>query len=432
MPGEWLQSWLLTYVLHSTLLLGAVWLVARRLPVAVQDTLWRTALVGGVLTATLQVAIGLEAFGGRMALPDPEVVVVPPVETTVEVAVDEPAPAAMPVQPPAPVAPQVTRTWSAYVPGIVGMLWGLGALIALVRFARARRTLRVRMAERSAISGGPLRAMLDRLTAGAGFARYVRLTHARGLASPVALGFVRREICLPRRAIDGLAPAHQEAMLAHELAHHLRADPLWLSLGRWIEAVFFFQPLNALANRRLRETAEILCDEWAVGATGRRRELAECLTVVAEWVIMARSLPLPAMAQRGATLERRVRRLLDEDGAPARASGPLRAVAMLVPLAAVLLLAPVIGAKAGTKTPEGSVASFAPTDDLASALDALDDEMAVLRTEMSELLALLQEAGTHAPILERGAASLRRRLATLEADRTALLQRIRTNMETDR
>ena len=48
-------AWGLTYLVHSTLLIGAVWLIARRLadrPLAL-DRLWKLALVGGVVTASI-------------------------------------------------------------------------------------------------------------------------------------------------------------------------------------------------------------------------------------------------------------------------------------------------------------------------------------------------------------------------------------------
>ena len=54
-------AWGLTYLVHSSLLIGAVWLLSRRLgdrPLAL-DRLWKLALVGGVITASIQTAAGL-------------------------------------------------------------------------------------------------------------------------------------------------------------------------------------------------------------------------------------------------------------------------------------------------------------------------------------------------------------------------------------
>ncbi|HKE14250.1 MAG TPA: M56 family metallopeptidase, partial [Kofleriaceae bacterium] len=66
-PGA---AWVLTYLIHSTLLIAAIWLISRRLegrPAAL-DALWKTALVGGLLTATLQTAAGVSPIGGRLDL----------------------------------------------------------------------------------------------------------------------------------------------------------------------------------------------------------------------------------------------------------------------------------------------------------------------------------------------------------------------------
>jgi beta-lactamase regulating signal transducer with metallopeptidase domain len=66
-PGA---AWVLTYLIHSTLLIALVWLISRRLdgrPAAL-DRLWKTALVGGLLTATLQTAADVSPVGGQLDL----------------------------------------------------------------------------------------------------------------------------------------------------------------------------------------------------------------------------------------------------------------------------------------------------------------------------------------------------------------------------
>ena len=66
-------TWLLTYLAHSTILLGVAWLIARFLGdrrLALQEILLRIALVGGLLTSTLQVGLGVEPVGGSLAIAD--------------------------------------------------------------------------------------------------------------------------------------------------------------------------------------------------------------------------------------------------------------------------------------------------------------------------------------------------------------------------
>jgi Zn-dependent protease with chaperone function len=85
---------------------------------------------------------------------------------------------------------------------------------------RARRELADR-----APAGGALAAELAALCA-AQRERPPRLTVAPGLSGPISLP--NREIVLPPWAVDALDPRRRRAMLAHELAHHARRDPLWL------------------------------------------------------------------------------------------------------------------------------------------------------------------------------------------------------------
>src|SRR5215208_6204080 len=64
-------AWLATYALHSTLLVGLAWLASRRLArrsVRLEEAVWRTALLGALVTATLQVATGWEPLAGSLHL----------------------------------------------------------------------------------------------------------------------------------------------------------------------------------------------------------------------------------------------------------------------------------------------------------------------------------------------------------------------------
>jgi hypothetical protein len=195
------------------------------------------------------------------------------------------------------------------------------------------------------VVGGTLFSRLRSLAAQAGLGEPVRLTCSSRVPVPLALGVARAEICLPPRALAGLSDEQQEAMLAHELAHLARRDPLWLVLGQVIACVFFFQPLNWVARRRLRETSELLSDEWAVGRTGRPLSLAGCLAEVAGWSAAGRELPVPGMADRPSHLARRIRRLLDAGRKP---ESPARRIwlgaAMVLLLIAVAAAAPAISA----------------------------------------------------------------------------------------
>ena len=326
-----LVAWLLTYAVHSTLLLAGAWLVSSKLSLAAREMVWKSAVIGGFLTATLQLATGQ----GMSTVP--QWIVVPSSQTMLNSAASPLAVAATaltPAQGPAPAThpaavPPVSsasqgRPWKQGL----ALAWGLLAAAALLLLTASYRRLRHRLADRAAIVDGPAHGLLESLRRRCGLPRAPHLSRSRALTVPIARGALRPEICLPERALS-LAEDHQESLLAHELAHLLRRDPAWLVLNRVLESTFFFQPLNFVARRHLQEIAEFRCDDLAARWTGRPEALARCLTEVAGWSVRGQQVPAgalaPSMAVRRQSLRQRVCRLLDfSSSSSARASWWLR------------------------------------------------------------------------------------------------------------
>ena len=299
--ADGMSAWLLTYLVHSTLLLVTVWVVTSwtRMRDTTRDVLWKVGLVGGIVTASVQSAVGHEPFGGQLRLDARS----KPAHEDVRIAVRETA--AGERQRLVVARPRPTQ-WPAVVV-IVWLTAGGAALLWLtMAHARAGRAL----SDRTSLDGAPIASRLASLLARAGVRRDVELTCSANVASPVALA--NDEVCLPRRALVELDAVEQESMLAHEIAHVVRRDPQWLIVARVIEVVLFVQPLNALARRRMQAVAEFLCDDWAVQRTRQPVMLAKALAAVAEWVGRAPRLhAMSAMVESGGSpLVQRVRRIL--------------------------------------------------------------------------------------------------------------------------
>ncbi|HET9212332.1 MAG TPA: M56 family metallopeptidase [Thermoanaerobaculia bacterium] len=352
-------AWMLTYLLHSTLLLGLAWLASRplsRWSVAAEEMVWKLALVGALFTASLQLAAGWQPLGGQWRLADLGVpAATMPGESAgpelVSIRVGESPLPAIPyhaVRAKSGSLPSLPAAPSRSLPSITVLAlgaWALGALVLLAAFGRSYLLLGRRLRSRPRVIGGDLHAQLRTLAAEAGLGESVRLSCSCRVPVPLALGLREPEICVPPRALLGLTGEQQEGMLAHELAHLARRDPFWLVLGQGLACVLFFQPLNWVARRRLREISEMLSDEWAVARTGRPLSLAGCLAEVAGWSVGSRALPVPSMADRPSSLGRRIRRLLDESRLP---ESPARrawlAAIMGVLVIAVAAAAPAVSA----------------------------------------------------------------------------------------
>ncbi len=389
-------AWLATYALHSTLLLGLAWLATRRLAgrsIHLEEAIWRAALLGALATATLQVAGGWTPLAGtfRLAAARPaltaETSVAPALPASLQRTASQPAarlgrasiaspivpmatgaerapirrtaaegalgapvsphPSASPAASAAgaPSASSVLARALAALPALAVGAWAALAFLLVVRLASSYSRLRRRLRSRGEISGGHLMQLLVRLKPIAGILRPVRLTCSHRLPVPIARGHARPEICVPPRALSHLSPEQQESLLAHELAHLARRDPSWLALCQLLAAALFFQPLNWIAARRLRELSELAADEWAVARTGRPLTLAGCLAEVARWSIGAgAALPVPGMADSASPLGERIRRLVDGRRAERAIPRGLAAAVALVVLAAVALVAPGVSA----------------------------------------------------------------------------------------
>ena len=310
----WALAWLATYAVHGTVLLGGAWLASLvvRSP-GVRDALWKTALAGALATATFFVATAPR--------PTPTVSELP----RRLVRADAPLPQMR------PFAVERDTALPPWAPRAALAVWLAGALAGLARLEHGRRRYWRAAGARHAVADVEAADALRRLRAVAGVDRTIYLTAAEGLQAPAAVGFA--EICLPAAALEALTPAQRESVLAHELGHLARRDPLWKVAVEIAAAVFWFQPLLRVARRQMVECAELLCDGFAVRVTGRRRPLVESLGVLAA-AFRPRGVAAAGFGDDGSPLLRRAARVMDATRAPA---GPLPAALRGVLAAAALV-----------------------------------------------------------------------------------------------
>jgi HEAT repeat protein/beta-lactamase regulating signal transducer with metallopeptidase domain len=205
--------------------------------------------------------------------------------------------------------PAATPAWS--IDTIVVGIWSSIAGLLLLGFGFRRWQLARRLGGRALVRNHPAVGELTELSHRSGLRRPIVLTVCDRLSSPIVVGL--SEVSVPGIALRELDGPQRRSMLAHELAHLVRFDPAWLSIAALIERVFFFQPLNRLARRRIQADAELLCDAWAAEQTGSGLTLAKCLVRVAEWIDAApRPIPIAGMAEERSQLVDRVRRLVEE------------------------------------------------------------------------------------------------------------------------
>ena len=327
-----LLLWLGAYALHSTLLMGGVWLFERvwkRASPALLGTLWRAALVAGAVTASLQASGMIQPVAGRLPVALESAATSATVFET-----PQPAPAAAAASksddPAAAGEAAVSsdKASSAFSPNQSGWqldwqldwrqglvaLWAVIASILALRAALMWWAAHRELADRKPVVKGPLFERIQALAHDAGLRRLPQVSFSEHIAGPFTLP--NGEICIPVWAREKLPPHQLDAMLAHEMAHVLHRDSFWLAIGMAMGTLFFFQPLNALARKRLAHLAELSADDWAATRAGGGRALAECISTfvdLAHTRAKARATPefAAAMAKPKSELVQRVERLLN-------------------------------------------------------------------------------------------------------------------------
>jgi len=351
--------WLLTYLLHSTSLVVAAWVMTRSGLVRgarTLDLLWKTALLAGFATSTLSLARSSRSGGQearevravvRRDAPGPGAswsLQGAPTTLRIEGRVaDRPSPRCLSLlRDPLPLtearvdalraacAPGPTLGW----PEALVLVWIAGAAVLGLRGYRGRRRLAwmlgpvdppgPRVAEAA--------ARLGALEGGG-----AEVVVSRCVPTPCAVG---RRVLLPPRCEVELGDGELRAVLAHEFSHVARHDPEWLSFADVVCRIAWIQPLNRVAAACLRDVAELASDEGALRHV-RPLDLARCLHRIAGWALPGRSVAAEVgLARRGSgSLGRRVRRILARDARrPARSAwmgalwtGALVAGAFLLP-----------------------------------------------------------------------------------------------------
>ena len=382
-PG--LLAWLLTFAVHSSVLLGAAWLMGRffvgRME-ALQECLWKFALSGALITSSLQLAFVVEPVGGNFVL-------LGPTSNSVSAVPLQPHAALLAASgdigmPSGEAAIQAQTAFPAWAQWTLALFLGAGLLGLGAHLSRRLRLL-LRLRARTELPASVAGELLESLCKRAGYKRTIRLSWHADLRTPIAFGILRPEICLPKGVSDELDEEELSGLLAHELAHLMAKDPLWLEGCSLLVALFPWQPLIRSARHRIRELSEYRCDAVAAELAGHL-PLARCLVEVARWMLKpGHSLGAALLGMgtaRGTDLRRRVERLLENKPRPRLGLHRF----WLMP-AFVLTLVGMSAAVPGAGTTLERIAKHESESIYASidALVLLDDDCAELAREFTEL-----------------------------------------------
>lgn len=169
-------------------------------------------------------------------------------------------------------AADIGRAWDGGIEALLPWLvlaWLAGVLLLSLRAWRQWREMQacVRAAEAMPQWQSWVAGMAQRL----GLRQAVVVLCSRVIATPVLVGWLRPVILLPMAVACRFPAAQIELILAHELAHVRRWDPLANLFQVMVETLHFHHPVVHWISREVRNEREICCDRLALSATGGSR-----------------------------------------------------------------------------------------------------------------------------------------------------------------
>lgn len=319
-PEYWLTglgSWAVSYVLHSSVILGVLLLLTYlvgALSESNKDVLLKIGLIAGMLSASLQfvqssngIAVSTIAMSLNASVGDSTHSIM--TNATGRILVAE----GLQVLVPEPIIEQeqplaVKTNWLQ----VFLLAWLVCSLLFAIRFFWLWQRFKQTIGHRKLLQHEQTLALCQRLQNNMGLSAKVKLTCSSRLVSPMAIGL--HEVCIPDGLWNQVDNEQLTAIIAHELAHLARKDPIWLFFWHLMGIVFFFQPLNKITQLSFQSRAEFLADATAVRQTKDPVAMVNSLMTAAKLLNgVAKSNLAPPLLGNNATIVARSQRLLSEN-----------------------------------------------------------------------------------------------------------------------
>ncbi len=274
------------------------WIVLRRfrnIGASTRYGIWLCALLALVLVpAVTTTALSLQGktAASIAASPDSQVLDAPGAEPYVAV-----PPANMQIADDTSLAPDAS--WHIAIPQ--ALAFAFSALWALFGIVRATRLVRDY-------------ARLTRIRQGAqrwGTRHGYPVLVSGGVEVPLAIGFVRPAILLPKALADDYTSDAVDAILLHEVAHIRRRDVWTNALARILEIVLALNPAAWLITRQLSIERENACDDAVVMQIGSPDAFAKALAKFALSGSRAVPITVPSAGGPPNSIIARIERILE-------------------------------------------------------------------------------------------------------------------------
>ena len=213
-------------------------------------------------------------------------------------------------------------SWLVLVPSAWGLIYLLGVACAAWRWQRGHAMLRtlLRLARWRRLHG------MDVLEVDAPI-------------SPMLVGVWRPRLLLPAH-LAHFTTEQQQMVIAHELTHARRRDPVIQLLASMLQALLWFNPVARWLAGQLVWAQELACDRQILAGRPARQRQQYAAALVRQLGLQTQ--PLPGLAFGGGSMAERLLRMRDGQGRPPAALRMVVALLLCAIGAASLALQPAL------------------------------------------------------------------------------------------
>ena len=214
--------------------------------------------------------------------------------------------------------------WLVLVPSAWGLIYLLGIACAAWRWQRGHAMLRtlLQLAQRRRLHG------MDVLEVAAPI-------------SPMLVGVWRPRLLLPAHLAQ-FTPEQRQLVIAHELTHARRRDPVLLLLAKMLQALLWFNPAARWLAGKLAWAQELGCDRQVLAGRAPRQRQQYAAALVKQLGLQTQTQPLPGLAFGGGRMAERLLCMRDGQRRPPRALRALMVLLLCAIGAASLALQPAL------------------------------------------------------------------------------------------
>ena len=235
--------------------------------------------------------------------------------------------------------------------------WGLGVASSLLGLARSARAIN-RLGEAAVrITDPKWNESLQRAVERSGVDQAPLLLRSKSEVSPMVWGLRRSTLLLPSSSSDW-SGERIDAVLAHELAHLKRRDPLVQLFACSTRALYWFHPLVWFAVRSLEQECERACDDRALELGSSASAYAAHLLAVTKRLHSRESAALASCMATSSKFRGRVRAILDPNRHREEVGMKYTTILTLCTIATVVSAAAFESAPAKSRKPSPGSSSF--------------------------------------------------------------------------